>query len=270
MRAEDASAGILLQPDDAELKADTTFTISFPDAMITPDLISAGDAPWPVTISPKADARFLWNSATEGSLEVRGGIAPGTHYKISTAPDLHDVRGQRLPPKTWEFDSPAFDLRLGDEDEPRAALSVQPRFELEANYPISMPDAAEHISFQDRDSHERLPVEVLLSADQSAERESSLTVLPRQPLPMGHTFDLVVDGLCDAYAHRPLPFLKVFAAGETKPLALQWLGAFNLAMEKPLLRAKFSEKIDPASIKPESIRVTPAVPGCTCTRRRTS
>lgn len=256
-----APAGeVILNPANGELTQETSFTVSFPDSMIAPDLLGAGDAKWPVKIEPKIEAAFRWQSTTEGELTLKGHVAPGTHYRVTTLAGLKDASGQPLPKGNWEFDSPAFDITLNDEEK-REKLSTQPRFELEANYPISMSDAAEHIFFQDRDSHERHPVEVLLSADQSAEHESSLTVLPRQPLPVGHAYDLVLDGLCDAYAHKPLAFLHVFAAGATEPLGLQWVGAFNPALSPPSIRVKFSEKIDPASVTPEALRITPAVTG---------
>ncbi len=257
--AEEAPPGVVISPDKGEISSDTSFTVSFPDDMIPGEQINAGDVPWPIVIEPKLDGRFLWQSPTEGELQLRGPLIPGTHYRVSTAPGLKDVKGKPVPPQRWEYESEPFTVE-SDEDQ-REGLSAKPRFDVRANYPVAVADAAEHIFFQDRDSHERFPVEVLLSPGQTAGQEKRLTVTPRHPLPVGHTFDLMVDDLRDAVGRKPLAFLNVFPAGTTSPMELSWVGAFNHALQKPRIRAKFSESIDPESITPEAITVTPAVPG---------
>ena len=76
---------------------------------------------------------------------------------------------------------------------------------------------------------------------------------------MGHTFDLIVNGLLDAKSRRPLPYLQVMSVGKTEPLKVQWLGAFNHPLEEPAIRIKFDDAIDPMEATPERIRVEPAV-----------
>ena len=88
----------------------------------------------------------------------------------------------------------------------------------------------------------------------------SFRVTPRAPLPVGHTYDLVVNGLVDARTRRPLQYLKVFPAGKTEPLKIDWVGAFNHALDEPAIRIKFTDDIDPAEATPAKIRIEPAIP----------
>ena len=55
--------------------------------------------------------------------------------------------------------------------------------------------------------------------------------------------------------------MHVFPAGQTTPLEVRWAGGFNDALEKPKIRFKFSEQIDPDTVTPEALTITPAVPG---------
>src|SRR6185437_6798864 len=65
--------------------------------------------------------------------------------------------------------------------------------------------------------------------------------------------------LLDPKSRRPLPYLQVMPAGKTEPLKVEWLGAFNHALEDPTIRIKFDDSIDPVEVTPERIRVEPAV-----------
>src|SRR5262249_34512827 len=78
-------------------------------------------------------------------------------------------------------------------------------------------------------------------------------------LPVGHEFDLIVNGLLDAKSQKPLPYLQVMPVGKTEPLKLQWLGAFNHPLEDPTILIKFDDAIDPIEATPERIHVEPAV-----------
>src|SRR5581483_11165421 len=72
-------------------------------------------------------------------------------------------------------------------------------------------------------------------------------------------FDLIVNGLLDAKSRRPLPYLRVIPVGQTKPLKVEWVGAFNHALSEPSIRIKFNDDIDPVEVTPERIRVEPAI-----------
>ena len=56
-----------------------------------------------------------------------------------------------------------------------------------------------------------------------------------------------------------MPYLKVIPLGKTEPLEIKWVGAFNHALEEPLIRIKFNDDIDPGEATPDRIRIEPAV-----------
>src|SRR5262249_4759047 len=121
---------------------------------------------------------------------------------------------------------------------------------------------AQHIYFQDRESRQRFPVEVIQTGEEKTGDSLQATgfrVTPREPLPVGRTFDLIVNGLLDAKSRRPLPYLQVMPVGHTEPRNVQWLASFNPALEQPTIRIKFNDDIHPVEVTPERIRVQPAV-----------
>ncbi|HEY2343070.1 MAG TPA: MG2 domain-containing protein, partial [Chthoniobacteraceae bacterium] len=252
---------VVLDPADGRLASDTVFTVSFTAAMISASAINAGDVKPPLVTQPKFEAEYLWKSVTEGEWTIKGPLLPGTHYRVTTAPGLKDQQGHVVPAQKWEFDTDAFEITSNDEQQQGGDLSDRPHFLLEANYPVSLLDAADYVYFQDRDSHERLPAEVLIESDDTAVEGTKFTVTPRQSLPMGRTFDVVVNGLCEAHSRAPLAYLHVFAAGETSPIEVKWVGGFNDALSTPRVRIKFSEEVDPESVKADALQLTPPVAG---------
>ena len=120
-------------------------------------------------------------------------------------------------------------------------------------------EVAEHSYFQDRDSRQRFPAEVIQPGESSTEGRE-FRVEPREPLPVDRTYNLVIDGLLEAKSRQPLPYLKVFAAGTTVPLKVEWVGAFNHPLEEPEIRIRFNDGIDPAEATSGKIPVEPAVP----------
>jgi len=258
LRAEEHT-DVVLDPAEGKIEKDTVFSVSFPGAMVPAGAVSAGKAASPVVIQPNLEGTFLWKSVSDGEFTVTGPLVPSTHYRVSLASGLKDADGRSIPAQKWEFDSDPFQVTSDDEN--RESLSVRPHFALHANYPVSLLDAAEAVYFQDRDSHERLPSEILIDNDQSVIQETDFTVVPRKPLPMGHTYDIVVNGLRDTYSHTQLAYMHVFSAGVTSPIEVSWVGAFNNPLEKPMIRMKFSEHIDPESVAPDSVAITPSVTG---------
>src|SRR5204863_5338441 len=145
--------------------------------------------------------------------------------------------------KDWsaEFRTPTFAI-TSDFGE-RKQLPARPQIYLDSTYAVRLDEAAQHIYFQDRDSRQRFPVEVIQTAENKTSDSLDATgfrVTPREPLPVGRTFDLIVNGLLDAKSRRPLPYLQVMPVGKTEPLNVQWLGAFNHALEEPAIRIKFN------------------------------
>src|SRR5262249_33371020 len=170
--------------------------------------------------------------------------------------------GKPFVVKDWsaEFSTPKFAMTT--EFSERKQLPARPQIYLESTYAVRLDEAAQHIYFQDRESRGRFPVEIIQTAEGKAAGSLEATgfrVTPRAALPVGHTFDLIVNGLLDAKSRRPLPYLQVMPAGKTEPLKVQWLGAFNHPLEDPSIRIKFDDTIDPVEATPERIHVEPAV-----------
>jgi len=211
----------------------------------------------PFTSLPQLEGEFLWKSQTEGVLTVKR-VKPGTTYHLGLASGLRDLAGQPLPAKDWtaEFTTPQFSVTADFES--RDTLSGQPQLALESTYEVRLGDVAQYTWFQDRDSRQRYPVDVIQSGDSSIQTRE-FHVVPRIQLPAGRTYDLIVEGLLDADSHEPLSYPRVFPVGTTAPLKIEWIGAFNLPLEEPAIRIKFNDEIDPDQVTPETIRVEPAV-----------
>ena len=259
--AKPDAGGIVIEPSSGKIAEGDTITITFPVSMVAADLIDVGDQPSPFVSEPKLDGTFLWKSQTEGVFTVSGVVAEARH-RLTLAPGLKDATGKPFVVKDWsaEFRTPKFAITT--EFSERKQLAARPQIYLESTYAVRLDEAAQHIYFQDRESRERFPVEVIQTAEGKAADSLEATgfrVTPRAPLPVGHTFDLIVNGLLDAKSRRPLPYLQVMPAGKTEPLEVQWLGAFNHPLEDPTIRIKFDDSIDPVEATPERIRVEPAV-----------
>src|SRR6058998_1481677 len=259
--AKPDAGGIVIEPSGGKIAEGDEIAITFPVTIVAPDLIDVGNQPPPFVSEPKLDGTFLWKSQTEGVFTVSGVVA-GAHHRLNLVPGLKDVAGKPFTVKDWsaEFSTPKFAI-TSDFTE-RNQLSARPQIYLDSTYAVRLDEAAEHIYFQDRDSHERFPVEVIQTTEEKSSgppEETQFRVSPRQPLPVGHEFDLIVNGLLDAKSHRPLPYLQVVPVGKTEPLKIEWVGAFNHALEEPSIRIKFNDEIDPVEVTVERIRVEPAV-----------
>src|SRR4029453_5759400 len=203
--AKPDAGGILIDPSSGEIAEASQITITFPVAMVSPDLIDVGDQRPPFVSQPKLDGAYFWKSQTEGVFTVTGVVA-GAHHRLTLAPGLKDAKGKPLVVKDWsaEFTTPKFTISsdFGEREE----LSARPRIYLESSYTVQLAEAAEHIYFQDRDSHERFPIEVIQNTDEKnagPPEGTGFRVAPRQPLPVGHSFDLIVNGLLEPKRRRP-------------------------------------------------------------------
>ena len=94
------SGGIVIEPSNGKIAEGDTITITFPVAMVAPDLIDIGDQPWPFVSEPKLAGTFLWKSQTEGVFTVNGVVAGGRHRcdacSRTEGRDRQTVRGERL------------------------------------------------------------------------------------------------------------------------------------------------------------------------------
>src|SRR3954469_762039 len=259
--AKPNAGGIVIEPSSGKIAEGDTITIAFPVSMVAADLIDVGDQPSPFLSEPKLDGTFLWKSQTEGVFTVNGVVAEARH-RLTLAPGLKDATGKTFVVKDWsaEFKTPKFAITT--EFNERKQLAARPQIYLDSTYAVRLEEAAQHIYFQDREAHQRFPVDVIQTGEEKTANSLEATgfrVTPRAPLPIGRTFDLIVNGLLDARSRRPLPYLQVMPVGKTEPLEVQWLGAFNHALEEPAIRIKFNDYIDPIEVTPERIRVEPAV-----------
>ncbi|HEU0210244.1 MAG TPA: alpha-2-macroglobulin family protein [Candidatus Udaeobacter sp.] len=259
--AKPDAGGVTIEPSHGKIAEGDTITITFPVAMVAPDLIDLGDQPCPFISQPKLEGTFLWKSQTEGVFTVSGVVA-GARHRLTLDPTLKDASGKPFVLKDWsaEFGTPKFAITT--EFTERKQLPARPQVYLDSTYAVRLDEAAEHIYFQDRESRQRFPVEVIQTAEEktaSPLEGTGFRVTPRVPLPVERTFDLIVNGLLEAKSHRPLPYLQVMPMGKTAPLTIEWLGAFNHALEDPAIRIKFNDYIDPVDATPDRIRVEPAV-----------
>ncbi|MFN2542204.1 MAG: alpha-2-macroglobulin [Chthoniobacterales bacterium] len=255
------AGGVVINPSEGEIAPGDELTITFPAAIVTPDKIDVANQACPFVSQPPMEGDFLWKSQTEGVFTVKSVVA-GATQRLTLRRDLKDASGHRVNPPGWSAELTAREFSITAESSEKEHLTAQPQVELDCNYDVRLAEVAEHVYFQDRDSRQRFPIDVILwNADKLPERieAKEFRVAPRQPLPVGHTYDLIVNGLLEAKSRKPLPYLKVFPAGETKPLEVSWIGAFNHPLEEPTIRIKFDDNIDPAEATPEKVRVDPAV-----------
>jgi alpha-2-macroglobulin len=259
--AKPDAGGVVIEPSSGKISEGITLTITFPVSMVAADLIDVGNQPTPFVSEPKLDGTFLWKSQTEGLFTVSGVVA-GARHRLTLAPGLKDANGKPFVVKEWsaEFRTPKFAITT--EFTERKRLPARPQIYLESTYAVRLDEAAQHIYFQDREAYERFPADVIQTTEGKPAGSLEATgfrVTPRAPLPVGHTFDLIVNGLLDSKSRQPLPYLQVMPVGKTEPLKVQWLGAFNHPLEDPTIRIKFDDTIDPVEATPERIRVEPAV-----------
>src|SRR5439155_21733510 len=91
-------------------------------------------------------------------------------------------------------------------------------------------------------------------------KEAQFYASPRQTSTVWHEYDLIVNDLLDATSRRTLPYMQLVPVGKTEPLKVEWVAAFNHALQEPAIRIKFNDEIDPVEVTAERIRVEPAVP----------
>ncbi|MBV9642584.1 MAG: hypothetical protein JO334_03340, partial [Verrucomicrobia bacterium] len=250
--------GVLVEPSSGEIEVGTVLTFTFPTAMIAAANIDVPNQPVPFASEPAMEGEFLWKSQTEGKFTVKR-VKAGATYHLTLAPALNDLTNQPVQPRDWtaEFTTPKFSVTADFEF--RDELSSQPQLPLESTYDVGLRDVAEHAYFQDRDSRQRYPVDVIQNQEDLSEARD-FRVTPRDPLPVARTYDLIVDGLVDSNSHEPLSYPRVFPAGTTAPLKIEWVGAFNHPLEEPKIEIKFNDAFDPRSVTPDKIQIDPAVP----------
>jgi len=251
------AGGVLVEPSEGEIEPGTTLTFTFPTAMVGADRIDVADQALPFVSQPRLEGGFLWKSPTEGVFTVRR-VVPGATCRLTLAPQLADASDKPVEAPDWsaEFTTPEFSVTTDFEES--GHLSDRPQLSLESTYAVRFAEVAEHSYFQDRDSRRHFMAEVIQTGESPTEGRE-FRVGPREPLPVSRTYDLIIDGLLDAESRQPLPYLKVFPAGTTAPLKVEWVGAFNHPLEEPKIDIRFNDEIDPTEAASGKIRVEPPV-----------
>lgn len=266
--------GLSLEGAEETVQPFTTVTVTFPAAMVASDRIDEPGVESPVVVWPPLDTEFVWSTPTQGYLTFKGPVIPAQTYRLRLREGLQDAGGVALPADVWgaEMSSAGFQVVSENYGE-RDTLNARPQVPLEFNYPVRLDDAAVGIWFQDRASRERFPVEVLLNVPEGdvdpdrtvdavvpdGEKFYGLRVRPVSPLPVGRFFDLVVEGVKDAYAGRGLAYPRVFPMGPTRSLKIAYVAARNRALEKPTLEVKFNRPISETPLSADVLKITPPV-----------
>ena len=255
------AGGVLIEPSEGEIAAGAELTITFPNAMVGTDKIDMSGQPSPFMSQPKIEGEFLWKSQTEGVFTVKAVLA-GAKHRLTLVRDLKDASGKRVAAPGWSAEFSAAPFSITSDFTEQEQLGSQPQIPLASTYNVRLTEVAEHVYFQDRDSHQHFPVDVILRSDEKLSEQpeaQEFSVAPRQPLPMERTYDLVINGLLDAKSRRPLPYLKVLPAGKTAPLKVEWVVAYNTPFEEPTIDIKFIDAVDPSEITADRIHIEPAV-----------
>ena len=261
-------------PEDNSLTRYTEFRVQFPEAMVAPDRIDATDAPSPIVAWPDLDAEWTWRTQSQGVWRVKGPLIPGQSYRLRLREGLAPLSGQPLAVNEWGYEVETAPIEVTSEWWERETLSAQPQVPLKFNYPVRLADAAAGCWIQNRLTRERFPVEILLNravsdvagdvvdlttaADQPA--PTAFRVRPREPLPVGSFYDLVVDGVADAYGGRPLLYPRVFPLGRTRFYEVDYVVARNWTRDRPHIEVKFRGLLSDAPLPPDAVKVEPAVP----------
>ncbi len=267
-------AGATVDGTGEELRPFTTVSVTFPGDMVPADQIDVVAAESPVVLWPTVDAEFTWNTPTQGYLTIKGPVIPAQTYRLRLREGLKDAAGAAVTVDEWgaEMTSPVFQI-IEENYGLRSSLGSRPQVPLEFNYPVRLADAAQGAWFQNRATRQRIPAEILLNTA-GGELESAevvdgtldadekiygLRVRPAQPLPVGAFYDLVVEGMTDAYAGRGLVYPRVFPLGETRPMDVDWVVARNGPMQTPNIEVKFDEYLGEGPLPQDAVSVSPAV-----------
>lgn len=277
---DSTAGGMSVEGTEEPLRSDNSLTIIFPSEMVAPDRIDAEGSASPVVIWPAVDAEFTWSTQSQGYLLVKGPLIPGQTYQFRLREGLKNLKGEALPVEAWGVAVKTPDFAIVEENYgERDSLNSRPQVPLEFNYPVQLADAANHVWFQDRATRQKFPAEIFLNipdgevdkadvvpAKEAAGDVTSFRVRPVQPLPLGRFFDLVVDGMTDAYAGRPLLYPRVFPLGPTLPSEVAWVAARNYPLGQPYIEVKFRGGLSERELPPDPLKITPPVPNLKITR----
>ncbi|MEI8386497.1 MAG: MG2 domain-containing protein, partial [Verrucomicrobiota bacterium] len=258
------AGGVAISPVDGKIAPDASFSFTFPADIVTPDKIDADAAESPVVAWPPLDARFFWRSPVVGDWMVTGPRIPDQTYRLRLREGLKTLDGTALPVGAWGVELRSDPLKVSTWYDERSQLSSRPIVPLEFNYPVRLNDVADGLWFQDRATRKKFPAEITVRievGDKAIPTPTTIRAIPRDPLPVGATYDVVVENVRDAYAGRTLPYPKVFPLGKTCPLAVAYVAARNWATDKPHIEIKFTSYLSDDPLPADAVKVEPAVSG---------
>ena len=258
------AGGVTISPADGKIEPFATFSLSFPADIVSPDEIDREGALSPLSVWPPLGASFIWRSPSAGDWMVAGPRIPGQTYRVRLREDLKALDGSSLPIAAWGAALRSDPLQVSSWYDERNQLNALPLVPLEFNAPIRIHDVAEGVWFQDRASRQRFPAQVVLGETppgQQVPTPVTIRATPRDPLPVGATYDLVVENVFDAYAGRPLPYPRVFPLGTTRPLVVDYVAARNWAAGQPHIEVKFRTALSDAPLPEGAVSVEPGVAG---------
>ena len=257
---------ISISPENGKIEQLATFSVTFPTDMVSADKIDAENSDSPVVAWPPLDTKFTWRSPNEGDWVVDGPRIPGQIYRLRLKEGLCDLAGKALPAASWGAALSSDPLMVTSTYDERSQLNAKPIVRLEFNYPVRLQDAPNGLWFQNRATRQRFSADVLVGLSEPNEpgslpAPSEVRVTPREPLPVGAYYDLVVENVCDAYAGFMLPYPRVFQLGPTCPLKVDYVAARNWATDKPHLEIKFSTYLGAGALPENAVVLDPPVPG---------
>ena len=265
--------GLSVEGAEEALRPGTILTIAFPTVMVPTDRIDLEGAESPIDVSPSLDVDFIWRTQSQGELVVKAPLIPAQAYRFRLREGVRDLAGNALEVAAWGVEMTTPPLRVIEEGYgERDNLNASPQVPLEFNYPVRLSDAASGVWFQDRISREKFGAEILLNvpegemddapvveAKANGDDTTAFRIRPLQPLSVGRRYDLVVDGVSDAYGGRPLPYPQVFPLGTTRPLKIDYVAARNFPLETPRIEVKFSQLLGDIELPQDALKIWPAV-----------
>jgi hypothetical protein len=266
--------GIAIEGHDTPVAPFTFLTVTFPKDMVASQVIDAEGAESPVVVWPAMDTSFTWRTPTSGELILKGPVIPGQAYRLRLKPGLAAADGSLFAVDEWGVAMTSPLLRAEDQGYgERTSLNARPQARVDFNYPVDLATAAQGAWFQDRLTRERFAVEVLLNSPEGVAEpqivNSTEATLPDKvygvrfrpiaPLPVGRFYDLVLDGIRDAYAGRTLPYPEVIPMGTTRPLTVDFVSARNFPLETPQIVVKFSRSLEEGQLPAEPLKISPPV-----------
>lgn len=262
------STEVVLTPPSSDLAQGSRFVISFPEAMIPLDQIDIADVTSPLMFTPPLPGAFSWQSTTTGTYRVTGPVKPGQVYEVDLTADLEVSRSSW---RASEFQAPPLEITSRFRSR-GISLSASPRVDLRTNYRVHAAKAAETAYFQNRETRQRYPVSVILpevDVEKANERIKVPDTLSRfhvtsvEPLPVGATYELVIDGLTDAGTGTPMSALKSISLGSTQALTISEVETITHPLDKPAVILSTTAPVDHDSLSSDSVRVTPPVENVT-------